>query len=73
MDNGTRDSPGSSWLVQVPLNDLLALQNVAGELDKLHTENAQLRKRIEGLHSTLFATMEIVSELKSALSARRIA
>lgn len=73
MDNGVRDSPGSSWLVQVPLKDLLALQNIAGELDKLHEENVQLKRRIEGLHCTLFSTMEIVNELKKSMSVRKIA
>lgn len=73
MNNGTRDSPGSSWLVQVPLTDLLALQNIVGELDKLRAENAQLRRRIEGIHSTLYSTIEIVSDLKKAMSTCRIA
>ncbi len=73
MNNGTRDSPGSSWLVQVPLADLLALQNMVGEMDKLRAENVQLRKRIEGLHSTLYSTMEIVNELKRQVSTCRIA
>ena len=73
MDNGVRDSPDSSWLVQVPLRDLLALQNVAGELDKLHEENVQLKRRIEGLHNTLFSTLEIVNDLKKAISVRKIA
>lgn len=71
--NGCRDSPGSSWLVQVPLNDLLALQNMVSELDKLRSDNMQLRRRIEGLHSTLYSTMEIVNELKRQVSASRIA
>lgn len=72
MDN-SRDSPSSQWLVQVPLTDLLALQNMVSELEKVRMENAQLHKRIEGLHRTLYDTMEVINDLKRQVSARRIA
>lgn len=73
MNNASRDSPGSNWLVQVPLADLLALQNMVGELEKVRSENVQLSRRIDGLHSTLYKTMEIVTELKRQVSTCRIA
>lgn len=72
MDN-SRDSPSSQWLVQVPLADLLALQNMVGELEKVRMENAQLHKRIEGLHCTLYDTLEVINDIKRQVSARRIA
>ncbi len=70
MNNGSRDSPCSDWFIQVPLKELLALQNVSSELAQLREENSQLRRRLEGLHSTLYSTMEIVNELKKSISVR---
>lgn len=73
MGNDARDSPGSSWLVQVPLTDLLALQNMVVEVENLRADNRQLQKRIDGLHNILFSTMEVVNELKRQVSACRVA
>lgn len=73
MNNGSRDSPRSDWFVQVPLKELFALQNVSAELDSLREENAQLKRRLEGLHSTLYSTLEIVNELRNAISVRKSA
>ena len=68
-----RDSPSSQWFVQVPITDLLALQNMVGELEKVRMENAQLYKRIEGLHRTLYDTMEVINDIKRQVSTHRVA
>lgn len=69
----TRDSPSSQWFVQVPIADLLALQNMVSDMDKLRSENAQLHRRIDGLHSTLYSAMEVLNDLKRQVSTRKIA
>lgn len=64
MANNIRDS---TWTVNVPLNDLLKMQNSLAELDTLRDENAQLRSRIEGLHRTLYDLMSVVSDLRKGV------
>lgn len=57
----------SEWLVQVPLSQLVALQNMAHELEELREENVQLRRRMDGLHRTQYDTMEVIGELRKAV------
>lgn len=66
-----RDSPPSTWLVQVPLNDLIALQSLLPEVEKLREENRLLSARVEGLHRTLYDTMELVRDLRTSVPYRR--
>ncbi len=58
----------NDWLVQVPLSQLVSLQNMANELDSLRTENKRLQGSITGLHDTLYRTLEMFSDLKKELS-----
>lgn len=60
-------SASNDWLVSVPLSQLVAMQNNAGELDKLRDENNQLKRRIDGLHRTIYDMMEVVSELRKSV------
>ncbi len=64
-----RDS--STWLVSVPLGDLLAMQNSMDELETMKQENAKLRSRMEGLHRTLYDLMEVVQDLRKGVPASR--
>lgn len=56
--------PGSEWLVQVPLSELVALQNMTAEFDKLRLENAQLRRELEGLRRVQSETMQVLGDLR---------
>lgn len=57
-------TPQSEWLVQVPLSQLVELQNMTAEVHKLRDENKRLHNRVEGLHRTLFDTLEKLGELQ---------
>lgn len=57
-------TPPSDWLVQVPLSQLVNLQNMTADMDKLREENKRLLNRVEGLHRTLFDTLEKLGELQ---------
>ena len=60
-------SATSEWMVQVPLSQLVALQNMAHELEELRQENVQLRRRMDGLHRTQYDTMEVIGQLRKAV------
>lgn len=66
----TRDS---SWYVQVPLHDLLALQDSAKVLEEMRKENEQLKKRVEGLHQTFYQFMTRYNEDRKGVPTRRSA
>lgn len=57
-------TPSSDWLVQVPLSQLVELQGMSVEMEKLRSENKRLLNRVEGLHRTLFDTLEKLGELQ---------
>lgn len=58
-----------SWTVNVPLNDLLQMQNSLSEVNQLREENRQLLKRIEGLHRTLYDLMTVVQDMRGRATA----
>lgn len=57
-------TPQNDWLVQVPLSQLVEMQNMPVEMEKLREENRRLLNRVEGLHRTLFDTLEKLGELQ---------
>lgn len=57
-------TPSSDWMVSVPLSQLVAMQNSMQEFDKLRDENDKLKRRIDGLHRTVFDLMEVVGSLR---------
>lgn len=59
-------TPPNEWLVQVPLSQLVEMQRMPEEIDKLREENRRLLNRVEGLHRTLFDTLEKLGELQRA-------
>ena len=56
--------PGNDWFVQVPLSELVALQNMTSEFDKLRSENAQLRREMEGLRRVQSETLQVLGDLR---------
>lgn len=67
--------PSNDWLVSVPLNQLVALQNAVAENLELREEIKRLNTRIDGLHRIQYDLMEVVGELRrqSTVPARRSA
>lgn len=61
----------SSWYVQVPLQDLLSMQNMVKELDQLRNENAQLKRQIDGVHRTVYELMGAFNDFKKGVPVRR--
>lgn len=55
---------GQNWMVQVPINDLMALMNMKQEFDRMNAENNQLRREMEGLRRVQSETMELVGDLR---------
>lgn len=60
-------TPATDWMVQVPLSQLVELQSMATELHQLRDQNKQLQRRIDGLHRTLFDSMEVIGELRKSV------
>lgn len=54
----------SDWLIQVPLSELVALQNMTSIVDSLRAENAQLRRELDGLRRVQCETMQVVGDLR---------
>lgn len=53
-----------TWMVQVPIKELLALCGLKDELDRISTENKQLRREVEGLRNIQSQMMEIMGDFR---------
>lgn len=56
--------PSNNWMVQVPVDDLLALMGLEDELKNCRAENAQLRREMDGLRRIQSETMQVVGDLR---------
>lgn len=54
----------SNWMVQVPVNDLLALMGLKDDLDRVTAENAQLRREMDGLRRIQSESMQVLGDLR---------
>lgn len=63
--------PGSDWLVQVPLSELVALKGMVEHLAKLDANNAQLRREVDALRNIQSEVMQLVGDLRREVSKRR--
>lgn len=54
------------WLVQVPLGQLMELQNSLKVQKKLQDDNNQLRRELDGLRGILSQTMELLADMRRA-------
>lgn len=52
------------WLVQVPLSDLLTLQEIATNIQTLKADNEQLRREITALHCLYSELLIAFSDVK---------
>lgn len=64
------DGHGRDWLVQVPLDDLLALRQQAQGETEAQRQVAQLRREVEGLRSMVNDCMNTIGELRRELRER---
>lgn len=61
----------SDWLVQIPLDELKALQDLPKRMEQLEKQNAQLRREMEGLRGIVSETMQLVGDLRRDLARTR--
>ena len=62
------NKPGSPWLIQIPLNELAALQALPAQMAALQNENHQLRREIEGLRTIQSQTLQKLGDLARAVN-----
>lgn len=55
------------WLIQIPLSELVALQSLPSEMEKLKAENHQLRREIDGLRRIQSEVMQAFADLRRSL------
>ena len=58
------------WLVQIPLDDLLALRKQAQGDEEVKQEIAQLRREMEGLSRLLHESFAVIGELRREVKGR---
>lgn len=54
----------SNWSIQIPLTDLVALQELPSKLEDLEIENKQLRRELETLRCLYSQTLEILGDIR---------
>ena len=57
----------SGWLIQIPLSELIALQSLPSEMDKLKAENQQLRREIDGLRRVQSEALQVLGDMRRSL------
>lgn len=53
-----------SWMVQVPIKELLALCGLKDELERISAENKQLRREIDGMRNIQSQMMELLGDYR---------
>lgn len=56
-----------NWLIQIPLSELVALQALPAEMDKIRADNQQLRREIDGLRRIQSEILQAFSDLRRSL------
>lgn len=56
-----------TWMVQIPIKELLALCGLKDELERVTADNKQLRREIEGLRNIQSQTLETLGDLRRTL------
>lgn len=60
-------APSGSWLIQVPLSELVALQELPAQMEGLKKENQQLRRELDGLRRIQSETIQALGDLRRSL------
>lgn len=62
--------PGQDWRVSIPLDELMALVNFQEDVERMHAENEQLRRELDGLRN-MFTDLAIqFGDVKRELKGR---
>lgn len=56
-----------AWTVNVPINDLLALLGAMDDLEKVSSENKQLRREVDGLRRVQSEILQVLGDLRRSL------
>lgn len=61
---------GSDWSIQIPLSELVALQELPARMLDLEKENKQLRRELDALHRLYSETLQAFGDLRRDLHKR---
>ena len=61
---------GGEWRVSVPLDELNALLNFKQDVERIHDENAQLRRELDGLRNMFNELSVQFGEVKREVKGR---
>ena len=61
---------GNDWFIQIPLSQLVALQELPARLEDLEKQNAQLRREIEALRRIQSEGFQVVCDIKREMRKR---
>lgn len=70
MPSDKKAPKARDWLVSIPFSDLNALLNQVETFDSLRSENAQLRRELDGLRNMFNELMIAFADLKRELNGR---
>ena len=62
--------PNNPWLIQIPLDDLIALQHLPQEMQQLKHENERLQQQLEALRRIQGEMMELFGDFRRELRQR---
>lgn len=62
-------NPGNDWTINVPLTDLVALQELPNRIKEYEEQNLQLRKELEALRILYSQLLQTVADLRRELKA----
>lgn len=61
---------GGEWCVSVPRDELNALLNFKQDMERIHDENAQLRRKLDGLRNMFNELLVQFGEVKREVKGR---
>lgn len=60
----------SDWSIQIPLSELVALQELPARMAELEKDNVQLRRELNALHALYSQTLQALSDFKRDMRKR---
>lgn len=55
---------GGNWLIQIPLSELVALQELPTKIEELERQNVQLRREIDGLRCMYSQALQMLGDIR---------